>query len=62
MTTPGINMKDLQIESLEVKGFRSLYDVTFRPGRLNVVIGPNRAGEAQADPMMGTLLPQAVSP
>ena len=34
------------IEELKVSGFRSLKDVTWRPGRLNVVIGPNGSGKS----------------
>ena len=34
------------IEELTIKGFRSLRDVTWKPGRLNVVIGPNGSGKS----------------
>ncbi len=34
------------IEELKVSGFRSLKDVTWRPGRLNVIIGPNGSGKS----------------
>jgi predicted ATPase len=31
---------------LQVKGFKSLKDVTWEPGRLNVIIGPNGSGKS----------------
>jgi predicted ATPase len=34
------------IEELTIKGFRSLRDVTWKPGKLNVVIGPNGSGKS----------------
>lgn len=34
------------IQELRVQGFRSLKDVTWRPGRLNVLIGPNGGGKS----------------
>jgi predicted ATPase len=36
----------MKILSLEVKGFRSLYDTTWEPGDLNIVIGPNASGKS----------------
>ncbi len=36
----------MQIRRLQVKNFRSLYDVDWRPGKLNVLIGPNAAGKS----------------
>jgi predicted ATPase len=34
------------IKSLEIKGFRSLREVRWEPGRLNVLIGPNASGKS----------------
>ncbi|WP_437671914.1 AAA family ATPase [Sorangium sp. So ce131] len=34
------------IQKLSIAGFRSLRDVTWQPGRLNVVIGPNGSGKS----------------
>jgi len=34
------------IQRLQVRGFRSLKDVTWEPGRLNVLIGPNGSGKS----------------
>lgn len=34
------------IQELSIKGFRSLRDVTWRPGKLNVIIGPNGSGKS----------------
>ncbi len=36
----------MKIKSLEIKGFRSLRDLTWEPGDLNVVIGPNGSGKS----------------
>lgn len=36
----------MKILELHVKGFRSLKDVTWKPGDLNVVIGPNGTGKS----------------
>ena len=34
------------IQKLTIKGFRSLRDVTWEPGKLNVIIGPNGSGKS----------------
>src|SRR6185436_9272861 len=34
------------IERLEIKGYRSLRDVVWEPGQLNVLIGPNASGKS----------------
>jgi predicted ATPase len=34
------------IQELQIEGFRSLKSVTWRPGRLNVLIGPNGGGKS----------------
>ncbi len=34
------------IQRLQIKGFRSLRDVSWEPGRLNVLIGPNGSGKS----------------
>ncbi len=36
----------MRIMKLEVRGFRSLRNITWEPGRLNVVIGPNGSGKS----------------
>lgn len=36
----------MNIARLDVEGFRSLREVTWTPGRLNVMIGPNAAGKS----------------
>ncbi|MGH9755576.1 MAG: AAA family ATPase [Blastocatellia bacterium] len=38
--------RQMKIEQLDVKGFRSLKDVSWRPGDLNVVIGQNGTGKS----------------
>ncbi|HBL31105.1 MAG TPA: chromosome segregation protein SMC [Acidobacteria bacterium] len=34
------------IQTLQIKGFRSLRDVSWEPGKLNVLIGPNGSGKS----------------
>lgn len=41
------------IQEIEIKGFRSLRDVQWKPGRLNVVIGENGSGKSN---LLGALL------
>jgi predicted ATPase len=41
-----IEAKAMKIRELTVEGFRSLKNVTWHPGDLNVVIGPNGAGKS----------------
>ena len=36
----------MQLQSLRIEGFRSLKSVTWKPGRLNVLIGPNGGGKS----------------
>ncbi len=36
----------MKVQSLEIKGFRSLKEVLWEPGDLNVVIGPNGSGKS----------------
>lgn len=36
----------MSIQKLQIQGFRSLRDVTWEPGRLNVLIGPNGSGKS----------------
>ncbi len=39
-------MTDMYIEALKIAGFMSFKDVTWRPGRLNVLIGANGSGKS----------------
>ena len=36
----------MKLLNLKVEGFRSLKDVTWEPGDLNVLIGPNAGGKS----------------
>ncbi|MCE1253958.1 MAG: AAA family ATPase [Anaerolineae bacterium] len=36
----------MRISSLQLQGFRSLFDITWDPGNLNIVIGPNGSGKS----------------
>jgi len=35
----------MKILKMKIQGFRSLYDVTWKPGDLNILIGPNGSGK-----------------
>ncbi len=39
-------IKGIKINHLEIKGFRSLKNVIWQPGKLNIVIGPNGTGKS----------------
>jgi predicted ATPase len=36
----------LRIDQVRIKGYRSLRDLTFRPGRFSVLVGPNNSGKS----------------
>jgi predicted ATPase len=36
----------MNIQKIQIRGFRSLRDITWTPGRLNVLIGPNGSGKS----------------
>lgn len=36
----------MQLESLGVEAFRSLYEITIRPGQFTGVVGANNAGKS----------------
>lgn len=36
----------MSIQQLQIQGFRSLHDVSWEPGNINVVIGPNGSGKS----------------
>lgn len=36
----------MRVDRLQVKGFRSLFDTTWQPGRLNILIGSNGSGKS----------------
>ncbi len=57
----------MNIQKIQIKGFRSLRDVTWTPGKLNVLIGPNGSGKSNVLRALALLqqaasgeLPQAV--
>lgn len=51
----------MEIQELEVKGFRSLREVRWTPGRLNVLIGPNGSGKSNLLQALGFLKKAAES-
>src|SRR4030042_702544 len=38
--------KPVLIDEIRIKNYKSLRDVTFRPGRFSVLIGPNASGKS----------------
>ena len=42
---PEPNVRSMKVTHLAVRGFRSLRDVSWEPGDLNVLIGPNGSGK-----------------
>src|SRR6266705_5532000 len=57
----------MNIQRIQIKGFRSLRDVSWMPGKLNVLIGPNGSGKSNVLRALALLqqaangeLPQAV--
>lgn len=39
-------LNEMRVRKLDISGFRSLKDVTWAPGNLNIVIGPNGSGKS----------------
>jgi predicted ATPase len=46
LTLPRVSETKRWLSRLRIKGFRSFADVTFEPGRADVLIGPNGAGKS----------------
>ena len=49
----------MKIVQLDIQGFRSLKDVSWRPGDLNVIIGPNGSGKSNLLKMLELILAAA---
>ena len=47
--------KDINIEKIAIKNFKSLYDVSFKPGKVNVFIGANGSGKSSVLEAIGIL-------
>ena len=48
-------MESVRIDEISIRNFKSLYDVTFEPGRLNVFIGANGSGKSTVLEALGVL-------
>ncbi len=48
-------MSDMRINEIVIKNFKSLYDVSFEPGKLNVFIGANGSGKSSVLEAIGVL-------
>ncbi len=46
----------MKIVQLDIQGFRSLKNVSWRPGDLNVIIGPNGSGKSNLLKMLDLAL------
>src|SRR5947209_4176814 len=42
----GLESEQMKLKKFSIRGFRSLKDVTWEPGDLNVLIGPNASGKS----------------
>lgn len=47
--------KDISIEKIAIKNFKSLYDISFEPGKVNVFIGANGSGKSSVLEAIGIL-------
>ena len=48
-------MDDMKIKQISIKNFKSLYKVSFEPGKLNVFIGSNGSGKSSVLEALGVL-------
>ena len=48
-------MDEMKLEEVRIKNFKSLFDVCFEPGRLNVFIGANGSGKSSILEALGVL-------
>ena len=45
----------MRIQEINIKNFKSLYDVSFQPGKVNVFIGANGSGKSTILEAIGIL-------
>ena len=48
-------MGTMRINEISIRNFKSLYDVSFEPGKLNVFIGANGSGKSSVLEALGIL-------
>ncbi|MBO5622014.1 MAG: AAA family ATPase, partial [Butyrivibrio sp.] len=48
-------MNDMKLKRISIQNFKSLYDVSFEPGRVNVFIGANGSGKSSVLEAIGVL-------
>ena len=48
-------MSDIKLKRITIQNFKSLYDVSFEPGRVNVFIGANGSGKSSVLEALGVL-------
>jgi predicted ATPase len=48
-------MEDIKLKKIAIQNFKSLYDVSFEPGRVNVFIGANGSGKSSVLEAIGVL-------
>ncbi len=48
-------MSEIRLERISIQNFKSLYDVSFEPGRVNVFIGANGSGKSSVLEALGVL-------
>lgn len=50
-----VKLEDMKINEISIRNFKSLYDVSFEPGKLNVFIGANGSGKSSVLEALGVL-------
>lgn len=50
-----LKVEDMKIREISIHNFKSLYNVSFEPGRLNVFIGANGSGKSSVLEALGVL-------
>ena len=50
-----LKVEDMKIREISIQNFKSLYNVSFEPGRLNVFIGANGSGKSSVLEALGVL-------
>ena len=48
-------MSGIQLKNIRIQNFKSLYDVSLEPGRVNVFIGANGSGKSSVLEAIGVL-------
>ena len=50
-----LKVEDMKTREISIRNFKSLYNVSFEPGKLNVFIGANGSGKSSVLEALGVL-------